>query len=159
MSALRSRDMIPSSLALRPARRSDVEAILAMERASFTDPWSRAAFTSLLGHPGVYFVVAARPDEGIAGYLAAWFMVPEGEIATLAVDTERRRLGVGGLLLDSAIQEARLRGVRDLYLEVRDSNAAAQKLYASRGFLEIGRRRLYYRNPAEDARMLRLHLG
>ncbi len=158
MSALRTRDATPSSLELRPARRSDVDAVLTLERASFSDPWSRASFTSLLGHPSVYFVVAAQHQEGLAGYLAAWFMVPEGEIATLAVHPEQRRLGVGGFLLDAAIQEARVRGVRDLYLEVRDSNVAAQRLYLSRGFAEIGRRRHYYRNPVEDARVLRLHL-
>lgn len=150
--------MAPSSLELRAARRSDVDAVLELERASFTDPWSRASFTSLLGNHSVYFVVAAQRNESIAGYLAAWFAVPEGEIATLAVHPDWRRLGVGGLLIDSAIQEARLRGVRDLYLEVRDSNIAAQRLYVSRGFAEIGRRCRYYRNPVEDARVLRLHL-
>lgn len=158
MSALPTRDATSSSLEIRSARRSDVDAVLALERSSFSDPWSRASFTSLLGHPSVYFVVAAQHDEGIAGYLAAWFLVPEGEIATLAVDPARRRLGVGGLLLDSAIKEARQRDVRELFLEVRDSNVAAQLLYLSRGFAEIGRRRHYYRNPVEDARVLRLQL-
>jgi [ribosomal protein S18]-alanine N-acetyltransferase len=155
VSALRAAGTPASELQVRPAVRGDVDAVLALERASFSDPWSRASFTSLLGDPRVYFVVAQAESGGVAGYLAAWFVPPDGEIATLAVDPGARRQGIGALLLDSAIDAGRLRGVRELFLEVRESNDAAQRLYRSRRFSEIGRRRGYYRNPVEDARVLR----
>jgi ribosomal-protein-alanine N-acetyltransferase len=83
----------------------------------------------------------------------------EGEIADLAVAPWARRRGVGGLLLDLAAADARDVGVRTLYLEVRESNAAAIALYESRGFGTIGRRRQYYRHPMEDALVLRRDLS
>jgi ribosomal-protein-alanine N-acetyltransferase len=92
------------------------------------------------------------------GYLVAWFIMDEGEIANLAVAPEARSHGVGTLLLGTAIAMARRREVGTIYLEVRDSNAAARALYASHGFQEIGRRRRYYRRPVEDALVLRLVL-
>jgi ribosomal-protein-alanine N-acetyltransferase len=75
------------------------------------------------------------------------------------VATDARRSGIGALLLDGAIAAVRRSDVDTLYLEVRDSNAAARALYASRGFVEVGRRREYYRKPKEDALVLRLDLA
>jgi ribosomal-protein-alanine N-acetyltransferase len=96
--------------------------------------------------------------EVIAGYVVAWFVMDEGEIANLAVAAELRRRHIGATLLDAAIHAARSRHVSSVYLEVRDSNVAARALYASRGFVEIARRKRYYRKPVEDALVLRLVL-
>jgi ribosomal-protein-alanine N-acetyltransferase len=82
----------------------------------------------------------------------------EGEIANLAVAPDWRGRGIGALLLVTAITAARSRDATALYLEVRDSNDAARALYAAHGFLEVGRRRRYYRKPVEDALVLRLVL-
>lgn len=157
-----------------PATAGDLDRVAAIEGASFGDPWSRHAFERLLGDERVFFSVAcaprnhaarhgdtAAPDgEGsvVVGYVAAWFIMDEGEIANLAVAPEARGHGIGALLLDSAIAAARARGVSAVYLEVRDSNVPARRLYASRGFTEVGRRRRYYRRPVEDALVLRLVL-
>src|SRR5207253_2646093 len=89
------------------------------------------------------------------GYVVAWFAADEGEIANLAVDPPARGRGLGAALLDAALAEASGRGVTAVYLEVRESNATARRLYASRGFVEVGRRRGYYRKPPEDAIVLR----
>jgi ribosomal-protein-alanine N-acetyltransferase len=85
----------------------------------------------------------------------AWFVTDEGEIANLAVDPARWGGGVGKILLDAALAEGARRGAESVYLEVRESNARARRLYASRGFEEVGRRKGYYRRPAEDAIVLR----
>jgi ribosomal-protein-alanine N-acetyltransferase len=69
-----------------------------------------------------------------------------------------RRQGIGARLLDAAIARVRASDVDSLYLEVRDSNAPARSLYLSRGFVEVGRRKDYYRRPKEDALVLRLDL-
>jgi ribosomal-protein-alanine N-acetyltransferase len=106
----------------------------------------------------VAFLVADAGGE-VRGYIVAWFVLDEGEIGNLAVADEARRNGVGARLLDGAIAAVRTAGVDALYLEVRDSNAAARALYASRGFVEVGRRRDYYRRPKEDALVLRLELA
>jgi ribosomal-protein-alanine N-acetyltransferase len=145
-------------LVLRPARDGDIEAVLAIEHASFGDPWNRSAFVDLLDDSRVAFLVA---DVGgnVRGYVVAWFVLDEGEIGNLAVAAEARREGIGARLLDGAIAAVRRSEVDTLYLEVRDSNVAARALYASRGFVEVGRRREYYRRPKEDALVLRLDLA
>jgi ribosomal-protein-alanine N-acetyltransferase len=157
---------------VRPAGRADLDRVAAIERESFSDPWSRYAFERLLGDNRVFFVVASsaaqRGEEPVGrergeggealGYVVAWFVMNEGEIANLAVAPEARRRHVGALLLDAAIQAARTRGVEAMFLEVRASNVAARTLYASRGFAEIARRKRYYRRPVEDALVLRLLL-
>ncbi len=109
-------------VALRPARESDIEAVLAIEHASFGDPWNRSAFVDLLDDPRVAFLIA---DEGgaVRGYVVAWFVLDEGEIGNLAVASEARRHGIGARLLDGAIDAVRKADVDALYLEVRDSNA------------------------------------
>ena len=140
---------------LRAARASDVDAIVAIEQASFGDPWNRNAFVELLDDPRVCFLIAER-GGAVRGYVVAWFVLDEGEIGNLAVSEAARRQGVGALLLDGATGAAGAADVESLYLEVRDSNTAARALYASRGFVEIGRRRDYYRRPREDALVLRL---
>ena len=133
--------------------------MLAIEQqVPFADPWSRGAFMELLDDPRVAFLVA-EASGALRGYVVAWFVLDEGEIGNLAVHGNARREGVGALLLDGAIAAVRKSRVEALYLEVRDSNAAARALYASRGFAEVGRRRDYYRRPKEDALVLRLDLG
>ena len=144
-------------IVLRRARDADLDAVLAIEHASFGDPWNRSAFVDLVDDPRVAFLIA---DVGgaVRGYVVAWFVLDEGEIGNLAVARDARRRGIGALLLDGAIAAVRDADVDTLYLEVRDSNVAARALYASRGFVEVGRRREYYRKPKEDALVLRLDL-
>ncbi len=140
---------------MRAARRDDLDDILAIEREAFTDPWSRGAFAVLFDDPRVYFAVAVGGDDRPRAYLAAWFVADEGEVATLAVAAQYRGRGMATRLLESVLAEAGRRGAATLYLEVRESNEAARRLYASHGFEEVGRRRHYYRRPREDARVLR----
>ncbi len=149
---------------LRPATAADAAAVAAIEQATFSDPWSPDAFVQLVRNGGAFFTVADRgapddsPHEPI-GYVVAWFVLDEGEIANVAVSAPARGQGVGAQLLDAALAEARRRGVVQVFLEVRESNTVARRLYASRGFLELGRRRRYYRHPVEDALVLRCALA
>ena len=91
----------------------------------------------------------------VAGYVVTWLVADEAELANLAVAPDRRRQGIGRYLLDAAMVEAVAGGAASLYLEVRESNVAARALYGARGFVAVGRRPSYYRNPAEDALLLR----
>lgn len=145
------------TITLRRAKATDLDAIVAIERASFTDPpWSRDSFLALIDSPRAYFTVACEPPTGtVVGYVVAWFVADEAELANLAVAPDRRSRGVGSRLLDAAMAEARQAGAIVVHLEVRDSNAAARALYDSRGFQAAGRRRHYYRDPVEDALLLR----
>ncbi len=148
---------------LRAAQTSDLETITAIERASFSDPWSRSGFAALLRNPTVLFLVAADAAPAgplgdvvgsVVGYVVAWFAADESEIANIAVAPDARGRGVGARLLDAALAEAVRRGAATTYLEVRESNGPARQLYASRGFEVRGRRRRYYHNPSEDALVL-----
>ena len=145
---------------IEPVSKLELGDIVALERASFSDPWSEASFAAVLNEPLAFFAAARDPaSQGVAGYVVAWFVADEGEIANLAVREPTRRRGIGAALLDAALDEGRRRGAQAIYLEVRDSNAAARALYASRDFAEVGRRRNYYRKPMEDAIVLRRSVG
>lgn len=90
----------------------------------------------------------------IVGYAVLWCILDQGEIANLAIQPNRRGERLGARLLDETLQVASRRGVRSVFLEVRESNAAARHLYAVRGFREIGLRKGYYDQPTEDALVL-----
>ena len=142
-------------ISILPVGKGDVPAIVEIERAAFSDPWSARSFQDALSHPAVYFA-CARSDAGeVLGYVVAWFVADEGEIANLAVAPAGWGRGIGRTLLDAALDEALGRKANAVYLEVRDSNERARRLYGSRGFEEIGRRRNYYQLPDEDAIVLR----
>jgi ribosomal-protein-alanine N-acetyltransferase len=147
--------MTAERLTIAEATRDDVPAIVAIERAAFSDPWSAQSFREALEHHAVYFACARRDGAGVVGYVVAWFVADEGEIANLAVAPEGWGAGIGRALLDAALREAGRRRASAVYLEVRDSNERARRLYESRGFEEVGRRRDYYRRPVEDAIVLR----
>ena len=133
----------------------DIAAIVAIEKVAFSDPWSARSFREALDEPTVYFA-CARSDAGeVLGYVVAWFVADQGEVANIAVAPAGWGTGIGRALLDASLSEARSRGVATVYLEVRDSNERARRLYRSRQFEEIGRRRNYYRRPVEDAIVLR----
>jgi ribosomal-protein-alanine N-acetyltransferase len=145
---------------LTAATRAHLTQVASIENACFSDPWSETSFRQALENPGVFFRVATEGADGaVVGYVVAWFAGGEGEIANVAVAPAARGRGIGGLLLDAAIAAAAEHGAEALYLDVRESNARARALYDSRGFVEVGRRRRYYRRPSEDAIVLRRGIG
>jgi len=143
------------SFAIGPATVYDLASVAAIERVAFSDPWSLRSFREALDSATVYFACARSDADVLLGYVVAWFVADQGEIANIAVSPDHRGQGVGRALLEAAIGEATARGIAAMYLEVRDSNQRARELYASRGFEEVGRRRRYYRRPVEDAIVLR----
>ena len=147
-----------NGVAIRPAINADVPEVLALEQLCYSDPWPASAFVALTDDARVFFAVARRSDGALAGYVVGWFVLDEGEIANLAVTPVERGKGLGTAMLDAVLSDAGRRGVTTVYLEVRRSNAAALKLYRSRGFEQVGMRKGYYRTPVEDALILRCTL-
>jgi ribosomal-protein-alanine N-acetyltransferase len=142
---------------LRTAQPGDTMAIAALEEKIFSDPWSAASFDGMVINPRVRFVVAE--DEGaVVGYSVLMYAFPDADLANLAVAPAARGKGIGRRLVENVVDDARTAGIEEIYLEVRDSNARAIALYESAGFRACGRRRRYYRDPVEDARVLRLTL-
>ena len=146
------------SIEIVAATRADIDAVAALEVVAFADPWMRRAFEAALNERHARFRIARFADGTLAGYLIAWCVLDEGEIANLAVVPTARRRGIARALLDAIVAEARESGIARLFLEVRESNAAARALYASLGFVPIAQRARYYRKPVEDAIVLRLEL-
>jgi [ribosomal protein S18]-alanine N-acetyltransferase len=126
----------------------------AIEQGVFADPWSTQDFRDCLASDAV-FLVAENADQ-VDGYVVAIDAADEGEILNLAVAPQGRRRGLGRALVERVLDVLSGRGARQIYLEVRESNAPARRLYAALGFREVGRRKEYYRRPVEDAIVLRL---
>lgn len=139
---------------LRPARLTDAPTLAAIEREVFPDPWSVDAFRSSIRATAARVTVAEAAGE-IVGYAVLLAAADEAELANLAVVPETRGRGVGRRLLGAALAAATEAGARAVYLEVRASNTVAQHLYAASGFVPVGRRRGYYRDPDEDALVMR----
>src|SRR4051812_49536732 len=97
----------------------DVASVAAIEAVAFSDPWSARSFHEALRHPAVYFACARRDGGEVVGYVVAWFVADEGEIANLAVAPEACGAGIGRALLDAALEEGERRNARAVYLEVR----------------------------------------
>lgn len=146
---------------LRRAGADDLDAIMAIESAVFgTDAWSSASMRGELESPHTYYLVAfpvGEPDcvEGYAGLLAPRG-ASEGDIQTIAVADSARRRGLGRTIVQSLVAEARDRGARELFLEVRADNPGAEHLYASLGFERIAVRTKYYQPDGVDAHVMRL---
>ena len=131
---------------------ADLEAILTIEHASFTHPWTRDMYLAELENHGVsYIYVAKNADGRIVGFCACWRVLDELHINNLAVTPAERRAGVAAALLTRVLAEGNKLGARRATLEVRRSNEAARRLYAKFGFSLAGVRPAYYTNPVEDA--------
>ncbi len=142
---------------LRVMEVSDLPRVMEIERASFSTPWTPATFLGLLGRPDSH-LVAAEIEGRVVAYAAFWQVLDQAELGDIAVDPEWRQRGLGALVLQHVLDQATQQGVRELYLEVRESNRTAQRLYERHGFRIVGRRRNYYSGPREDARVLRVLL-
>ncbi|MCI0329702.1 MAG: ribosomal protein S18-alanine N-acetyltransferase [candidate division Zixibacteria bacterium] len=137
-------------------RPEDLDQILQLEKTSFTDPWPRKGFEIQL-RDGSSIMLAARLEAAaalggeIVGYLCAYHLLEELQLASVAVREEFRRRGVAQKLIEEMIRQGRRQGAREVWLDVRESNNAARRLYEKLGFQEVYRRKNYYRRPKEDA--------
>ncbi|MCK9420638.1 MAG: ribosomal protein S18-alanine N-acetyltransferase [Nitrospirae bacterium] len=140
--------------------KEDIDQVLEIERASFSMPWSRNLFLSEFRSPLVSFLMVALADDPLSrkvvGYTVIWLAADEMHILNLATAPERRRQGIAKKLVLAGLKRAYQKGATRAFLEVRVSNATAQKLYANLGFTGTSVRRGYYDSPVEDAVMMTL---
>jgi ribosomal-protein-alanine N-acetyltransferase len=133
----------------------DLDAIMAIDQQSFTNPWSREMFEWESANSDVARVfVAELADRAIVAYCATWLIFDELHINTLAVDPAWRRQGLARQLLLTVFALAAQEGARRATLEVRSENAEALGLYQGLGFHVSGVRRGYYQRPPDDALIL-----
>ena len=134
-----------------------VPQIAELEKLCFSDPWSEKSIeTELSCRLSVWLV--ALEGEQVVGYVGSQTVIDESDMMNIAVHPDFRRRGIAEALVAELEAALRQRGSRALTLEVRDSNAPAIALYEKLGFAQVGLRKNYYRNPKEDARILRKEL-
>jgi len=143
---------------IRPVAEADISALAAIERECFSDPWTSAGLRETIQYETARAFVAEFGGSAV-GYVMARISGEEAEILNLAVLPSCRRRGIARCLLEEALAAVTTAGVREAYLEVRQSNAVALSLYQAFGFRPVGLRPDYYRNPLEDALVLRAPLG
>ena len=152
-------------VALEAATVADLDALVALERACHTHPWSarglRDALVPGTARRGILVLREPweqwRQDRGILAYCAFEVVADELHIHNLAVPLRARRQGLAARLLRIVLGIAVRQGARSAHLEVRRGNEAARALYRAAGFWEIGARNAYYSSPTEDAILLALH--
>jgi [ribosomal protein S18]-alanine N-acetyltransferase len=143
-----------TAVALRDMQPTDVPSVVRIENESYSVPWSDSTFRGLLRRRDAELVVATV-NEKVIGYAVFWCVLDQGELGNVAVTGSHRGAGVGDRLVAEVIRRAAHRGIREIFLEVRPSNAVARRLYERFGFTHVGRRRNYYQEPVEDALVLR----
>ena len=134
-----------------PMTEADVDAVVAIESAASSKPWTAGVFVDELTQTATRSYEVARIDDIVVGFCGLLVVLDEGHITNIAVATRARRAKVASRLMLSAFDEAARRRVRAITLEVRASNAAAQRLYHQFGFVPAGVRRRYYDDNGEDA--------
>jgi ribosomal-protein-alanine N-acetyltransferase len=144
-------------LSFRSMTRVDLDEVMAIERSSFTYPWSARFFLQEIAAQCARPIVA-EINGRIVGYILFWILPDAVDIHNIAVHPDYRRQGIGRQLLDQAITSARTRASLRVTLEVRKSNLSAQKLYESQGFAVTGMRKGYYSDDGEDAIAMALEL-
>ena len=131
-----------------------VVAVAALEKLCFADPWSEKSIASELQNPLALWLVAVE-DDVVCGYIGSQSVMGESDMMNVAVNPDFRRKGIGEALVIALSEELKAVGNTSLTLEVRISNAPAISLYVKLGFSQVGLRKNYYRNPREDALILR----
>ncbi len=140
-------------LKIMPMEERHLDALAALEQACFSEPWTRGGLAAELDNPIAVFRVAEWSGAP-AGYAGMHCILDESYVANVAVFPQYRRRGVARALMEHLLGAARRYDQRFMTLEVRPSNAAALALYSDLGFRQTGRRKNFYRLPAEDALIL-----
>ena len=141
-------------ISIKKMDEAHVPQIAALEKICFSQPWSESSIASELTNPLSVWLVA-EVDGALAGYIGSQSVLGESDVMNVAVSPNYRRQGIGEALVLALVEELKKLGNHCLSLEVRLSNTPARTLYEKLGFAEVGRRPNYYRNPKEDAWILR----
>jgi ribosomal-protein-alanine N-acetyltransferase len=148
---------------IRKATLDDIATIRELEqRAERAAHWGEREYEALFAPESprrVALVAAEETGAEIMGFVIARCADDEWEIENVVVAGEQRRRGVGSALVHELVREARRSGAAAVLLEVRESNAAARRLYEKAGFSAVGRRPGYYREPPEDALLLKISIS
>ena len=134
-----------------------VAQVAALEKLCFADPWSENSVAAELTHDYSVWIVALE-GETVVGYVGCQVSFEEADMMNVAVHPDHRRKGIAEEVIKELIAQLKMRQCEGLSLEVRASNTPAITLYEKMEFIQVGLRKNYYRNPKEDAYILRKSL-
>ena len=136
---------------IRRATAGDAMPISLAEKEIFPDAWNHTDVLSTISTNGSMCFVATSDEGELYAYILGRTITPEGEIYRIATKEAYRSRGIAYRLLDYALKTERGHGLESVFLEVREKNVPARRLYLSYGFQEIGIRKNYYRDPTDNA--------
>jgi len=136
---------------IRLMNAGDLDAVAAIEAATFARPWSRLSFQQELERNAAARYLVAEKNGQVVGYAGAWIILDESHITNIAVAETEQGHGIGRKLTEALMQYISNLGAAYATLEVRVSNERAQSLYKSLGFVSVGKRKRYYEDNNEDA--------
>ena len=135
----------------RSMEEKDLDQIMIIELESFTTPWTKESFKLEITDNKLAKYFIAEIDNKVVGYGGIWLILDEGHITNIAVGKDYRGQGVGNEIIEALIVYCKIKQIRNMTLEVRESNIVAQNLYKKYGFLDCGIRPNYYADDHEDA--------
>ena len=144
------------NLTIRKMTVEDVPAVIDLDQKSFSLPWPERSFRFELTDNPASRCWVADLDGKVVAMIVVWLIVDEAHVATIATHPDYRRQGIGRRLLAHALRHLIRDGARSSFLEVRESNIAAQEMYRKFGYEVTGRRRRYYKDNDEDAILMNL---
>ena len=147
---------LPLSPVFRSCGEKDIPSVMELDREAFFDPWNRETWQRELQNKIAVWIVEEL-EEQIVGYAGIWVVAGEAQVMRVAVRKELRNRGLGLALTQALIQKAWDAGAEAITLEVRESNAAAQKVYERCGFVSEGVRPNYYEDTHEGAVIMWLY--
>ncbi len=157
------------NILIRPMRQEDVPQVAELENKIFSRPWSAESFEKALTYPEQILLVAeGTAEEGnsseiekdaILGYSILFAAADQADVSNIAVDPDHRGQKIGDALMQEMLNQAADRGVKEVFLEVRVSNAPAIGLYQKYGFERIGVRKGYYEDPKENAHLMKMDIA
>lgn len=146
-----------SKFIITEAQAFDIPAIAELERECFSSPWSENAISDTMTRGESIFLVA-KEDHTIAGYIGCYYVLDEGYITNVAVSEKFRRRGIARALIGALIDKAEEKDLSFVTLEVRCKNTPAIALYEGMGFIDVGLRPRFYRDPEDDARLMTYYI-
>lgn len=144
---------------IREMTKQDLDSVCAIENAVFSDAWTRQSFLETMDNDDSLLLTAEDEDKNILGYCCLYHALDEGEIVNVAVSQAYRKQGTGYELVSELMKRGMALGVRYFYLEVREHNLPAIKLYEKLGFSVVGTRKNFYQKPAENALIMTCDKG
>jgi len=142
---------------IRPMELKDLKRVAEIERVSYRIPWGMGSFLyELYRRNSLNYVY--EDNEDVFGFYCCYLAADEIHLLDIAVDPSTRRSGIGGKLIEHLIHLAKSKSAGYIFLEVRNSNTSAQRLYEKYGFESVGIRKGYYQDNKEDAVLMTLYL-